>query len=108
MLALKDECTRDGKQYILQAFGGKQSSPEGHCGGRQVVFVMEFAVSATGDGWAKQLLWNEGHEVAGHVGGLVFLPSFAFLFTFRAALIVRTRTTRTTTSTRTRSTTSSR
>ncbi|BEJ14746.1 hypothetical protein CspHIS471_0405130 [Cutaneotrichosporon sp. HIS471] len=42
MLALKDQCTMQGKPYIRSAVGGKQSSPEGHDGGMQVVFIVEF------------------------------------------------------------------
>jgi hypothetical protein len=47
MLALKRDCVRkDGTRYIVSAVGGKQTNKEGHDGGMQVVFVMEFEVSS--------------------------------------------------------------
>lgn len=46
MLALKEQCVReDGSRYIVSAVGGKQSNTEGHDGGMQVVFLVEFEVS---------------------------------------------------------------
>jgi len=41
MLALKDNCVRDGKPYILSVKGGKQTSPEAIAAEIDVVFVME-------------------------------------------------------------------
>lgn len=45
MLALKHQCVRDGKPYIRSAVGGKQTNKEGHDGGMQVVYLVEFEVS---------------------------------------------------------------
>lgn len=45
MMALKDSCVRNGTPYVRSIVGGKQTSPEGHCAGMQVVFIVEFEVS---------------------------------------------------------------
>ncbi|TXT13028.1 hypothetical protein VHUM_01429 [Vanrija humicola] len=49
MLALKDDCVRDGKKYIVDVRGGRQTNKEGHDGGVQVVFLVEFANQADCD-----------------------------------------------------------
>ncbi|KAL1412624.1 hypothetical protein Q8F55_000371 [Vanrija albida] len=49
MLALKDSCVRDGRPYILDVRGGRQSNKEGHDGGVQVVFLVEFGNQADAD-----------------------------------------------------------
>ncbi|KAJ4369160.1 hypothetical protein N0V83_006244 [Neocucurbitaria cava] len=45
MLALKEQCIRPTSQkpYILSSSGGKNNSPEGHSGGLNHGFVVEFA-----------------------------------------------------------------
>ncbi|RSH81097.1 uncharacterized protein EHS24_008531 [Apiotrichum porosum] len=49
MLALKHQCVRDGKPYIRSAVGGKQTNKEGHDGGMQVVYLVEFENQADAD-----------------------------------------------------------
>jgi hypothetical protein len=65
MLALKEQCALDGRAYIRSAVGGRQSSPEGHEKGMQVVFVLEFEVRRRGRGLtpdpgARGLLYLQG------------------------------------------------
>lgn len=42
-LQLEQDCVLNGRRYIRSVRGGKQTSPEDHHGGMQVVFVAEFA-----------------------------------------------------------------
>ncbi|KLT38517.1 hypothetical protein CC85DRAFT_267055 [Cutaneotrichosporon oleaginosum] len=82
MLALKDQCVRNGKPYIRAASGGRQTSPEGKDRGTQVVFLLEFANQEDADYYIAQ---DPAHgafkdKIAGWVEDVVVLDFMPGVF----------------------------